>query len=139
MEFEILKNYQKIGSFVFNDGDVLKVRSKDVPNDPGVYLIYTHKSDLLYIGSSGTWFQEDNGFGKQGLLGRLNNTSNGVRRQQYFTSKIQEEGLNKLIFNWFVTYCGGVKDLPGYVEALLIQQYFIRNGCLPKWNKRFPG
>lgn len=137
--FQELNKYTNNGHFFFNPGDVLSSVSKDVPNSQGVYYIIRlakGKIDLVYIGKSGTVTQNGS-FKDQGLRGRLNNKHEGVRRQEYFDDKIKSENIDALDIYWFVTFDNHNKDLPGYVEGLLLQRYFEIYGKLPPWNKGF--
>lgn len=137
--FTETKKYKNNGHFTFNKGDALSVVSKGVPKLPGVYYIAypTNGSDkLLYIGKSGTR-KQDGTWSKQLLRGRINNKQAKIKRQEYFEQKMEAEQINALDIYWFVTYDEKHKDLPGYVEGLLLQRYFEMHGTLPPWNKEF--
>ncbi len=137
--FDELKKYKNNGHFFFNPGDKLIQVSKDVPELPGFYYIIrlsNNKIDLVYIRKSGT-INQSGEFRDQLLKGRINNKSNGVKRQQYFERKISEENIDALDIYWFVTMDKNNNDLPGYVEGLLMQRYFSCHGILPPWNKCF--
>ena len=137
--FEDLSKYQTNGHFIFQKGDVLSAKSKDVPEFPGVYYILRHANgniDLVYIGKSGT-MQQNGLFKSQPLKGRINNKQAGMKRQQYFEQKIEQEKIDRLDIYWFVTFDKYHRDLPGFVEGQLIQRYFNLHGCLPPWNKEF--
>lgn len=137
--FSETKKYKHNGHFFFKKGDTLSAVSKDVPNLPGVYYIIKlaeGQIELVYIGKSGT-LQQNGEFKDQLLRSRLNNKQEGIKRQQYFDQKVQEEQIDALDIYWFVTYDEKHQDLPGYVEALLLQRYFEVYGVLPPWNKEF--
>ena len=135
-EFEINGNFQ------FNYYDILRNVSRDVPNEPGIYLVFAHKNNnerLVYIGEAGTMLKTGQ-FKRQKLLGRLNNrASNGESRQQYFRNQMIKYGLDYLTFYWFVTYCENNKLLPAFIEAKLLQMYFELSNYqkLPEWNEKF--
>jgi hypothetical protein len=137
--FDELKKYKNSGHFFFKKGDRLTNVSKEVPELPGVYYIIRlskSKVDLVYIGKSGTINQS--GICKDQLLkGRINNKSNGMKRQQYSEQKMAEENIDGLDIYWFVTMDKTNNHLPGYVEGLLMQRYFDIHGKLPQWNKCF--
>lgn len=137
--FDEIKKYKNNGHFFFQKGNKLSEVSKDVPELPGVYYILRltkGKVELVYIGKSGTINQ--NGIFKSQLLkGRINNKSDGMKRQEFFEQKMQEENIDGLDIYWFVTMYNANNDLPGYVEGLLMQRYFEIHECLPKWNKCF--
>ncbi len=137
--FDEIRKYKNNGHFFFKSGNSLKDVSKDVPDLPGVYYIVRlagGRVELVYIGKSGSI--EQNGlFKKQGLRGRLNNKQNGMKRQDYFENKFMEENIDGLDIYWFVTFDKANRDLPGYVEGLIMQIYFERHGSLPAWNNSF--
>jgi hypothetical protein len=60
-----------------------------------------------------------------------------MKRQDYFNQKIENEQIDALDIYWFVTMDEDNNDLPGYIEGLLMQQYFKIYGKLPEWNKEF--
>ena len=133
------KKYKNNGQFFFKKGDKLIDASKDVPEMPGVYYIIrlaTGNVDLVYIGKSGT-INQPGIFKDQLLKSRINNKSNGIKRQEYFEQKITEENIDGLDIYWFVTMDKTSNHLPGYVEGLLMQRYFEVHGKLPPWNKCF--
>lgn len=137
--FSEINKYKKNGHFFFKKGDKLSVASKDVPNMPGIYYIIqlaNGRIELVYIGKSGTMHQDGN-FGNQKLKKRINNKHEGIKRQDYFDQKLQQEQIDALDIYWFVTFDEKHQDLPGYVEGLLLQRYFEVHGTLPPWNKEF--
>lgn len=137
--FDLLNKYTNNGHFFFQKGDVLKVQSQEVPELPGVYYILrlAHgKVELVYIGKSGTMLQNGQ-FKNQLLKKRINNKQEGIKRQQYFEQKIEQENIDALDIYWFVTFGRQFQDLPGFVEGQLLQEYFKLHGCLPPWNKEF--
>jgi len=137
--FKELNKYKKQGHFFFQKGDVLRQKSKDVPNLPGVYYIIRltkGKIDLVYIGKSGT-LQQNGIFKDQLLHKRLNNKQDGLPREQFFNQKLEEEQIDALDIYWFVTFDEKQNDLPALIEATIMQRYFDLHGCLPQWNKEF--
>lgn len=137
--FDELNKYENNGHFFFKKGDSLSTVSKDVPEKPGVYYILRLASgriDLVYIGKSGTIMQNGR-FKDQLLKGRINNKQDRMKRQEYFTLKIEQEKIDALDIYWFITMDGNNKDLPGYVEGLLMQRFYELKGTLPEWNRDF--
>jgi hypothetical protein len=137
--FQELDKYKNKGHFFYTKDDLLSEQSKDVPNLPGVYLVYRlagGKIDIVYIGKSGT-IQQNGKPKDQGLRKRLNNTHQGLNRQDYFNKKIEEENIEALDIYWYVTFDNNYRDLPSFVEGLLIQKYFDLYGQLPIWNLEF--
>jgi hypothetical protein len=137
--FDELKNYKNKGHFFFQKGNKLKEVSKEVPNLPGIYYIYRlrrGKIDLVYIGKSGTMLS--NGKFKDQLLNKqLNNGQKGISRQEFFEQKLAEEESDALDIYWHVTFDEKNKDIPSYVEGILLQHYFEIYGRLPEWNKEY--
>ncbi len=137
--FDEIKKYKNNGHFFFNRGAKLISVSKDVPELPGVYYIIrlsNSRIDLVYIGKSGT-INQSGVFKDQLLKGRINNKTNGMKRQEYFEKKMLEENTDALDIYWFVTMDKSNNDLLGYVEGLLMQRYFEINGKSPSWNKYY--
>lgn len=138
--FDFLENYEQQGHFFFERGDRLSQVSRDVPEAPGVYLIYrlAHGSiDLVYIGKSGTLLQ-DGSFRNQLLRKRLNNQQEkGIKRQTFFDQKMKEDGIEAFDIYWYVTFDENHFDLPGFVEGQLIQAHFDVFGTLPEWNREY--
>jgi hypothetical protein len=93
--------------------------------------------EVLYIGKSGS-INMDGTFKSQGLRGRINNKQNiKEKRQVFLERKFEEDDFLALDIFWFVTFDNDTKELPGYVEGLLIQKFFEMHGRLPKWNNEF--
>ena len=137
--FQELDKYKNKGHFFYTKDDLLSEQSKDVPNLPGVYLVYRlagGKIDIVYIGKSGT-IQQNGKPKDQVLRKRLNNTHQGLNPQDYFNKKIEEENIEALDIYWYVTFDNDYRDLPSFVEGLLIQKYFDLYGQLPIWNLEF--
>lgn len=137
--FDELKSYKQNGHFFFQPGDKLSEVSKDVPELPGVYLIYRlarGKITLVYIGASGT-LQQNGRFFSQLLKSSINNKQEGIRRQEFFEKKLKDEQIDGLDIYWYVTFDKQIRHLPASVEATLMQRFFEMNGGLPEWNKEF--
>jgi len=135
----ILEKYQTQGTFLFHSGEKLTSKCTDIPNEPGVYLIFTIKKEkkvLAYIGASGK-MNQDGSFKKQKLNKRIQNMQNSTtRRQTHFENEIEKWGLDSIEVNWYVTYINDHKDLPLNIEGTLLQQYVDKHGVLPLWNKQ---
>ena len=134
-----LSKYKKCGQFSFRRNANLREESIGMPESPGIYLIYRitrNTRQLVYIGLSGT-LKQNGKLGKQGLKSRINNKQEGKRREKFFNYKIQSEEIDALEIFWYVTFDGELKDIPSYIEAILLQEYFNENSCLPIWNKEF--
>lgn len=137
--FDALNLYNNKGHFFFNKGDVLSKVSADVPNKPGVYYILRLAEgniDLVYIGKSGA-VRQNGVFKDQSLRKRINYKQDGLKPQVFFEQKFAKENIDALDIYWFVTYDEHHRDLPGFVEGLIMQQHYELHGCLPPWNKEF--
>jgi len=137
--FDELKPYRQNGHFFFQPGNKLSEVSKDVPELPGIYLIYRlsgGKVELVYIGASGI-MQQNGSFRDQLLKGRINNKQEGMRRQDFFEYKIKIENIDGLDIYWYVTFDKNLRHMPAFVEATVMQRYYEMNGVLPKWNKKY--
>ena len=137
--FDETRKYKNNGHFFFRKGDNLKQVSKSVPDLPGVYYIVRlskGRIELVYIDKSGA-IQQNGQFKGQGLQSRLNSKQEGIERQGFFESRILKEDIDGLDIYWFVTFDIKSKDLPGFVEGLLIQRFFEIHGRLPLWNMDF--
>ena len=132
---ELLKPWvSNKGKFEFpTNGKKLKEITSKIPNTPGVYIIYNSKGEIVYIGKAGT-INQDGTFKKQGLRRRLNNQHHGMRREDYFISKIEENNLDHIIIKWYEV---NPRVIPGSAEGMLIQEYFNKHGELPPWNEGF--
>ncbi|MGL5892371.1 MAG: hypothetical protein ACRC3B_20945, partial [Bacteroidia bacterium] len=130
--FDELNKYSNNGHFFFERGQTLS-KVCNAPEQPGVYYILQlrkGKIQLIYIGASGTISQKGE-FSKQLLKGRLNNKQNGVKRQHFFEKMMLLNEIDALVIYWFVTFDNRHKDLPSFVEAVLLQKHFEIHGCLP--------
>tara|TARA_R110001632_G_scaffold21300_2_gene62521 strand:- start:478 stop:897 length:420 start_codon:yes stop_codon:yes gene_type:complete len=137
--FKCLDKYKNKGQFEFRVGDKLSYHCKNVPNESGVYLIYTITDDiedLVYIGASGK-IKQDGTFPIQKLKRRLQNMQeSGLRRQTHFENQMNENIIDEIRVRWYVTFDDEIKHLPLYVEAVLFQEFFEKYKQLPKWNKQ---
>ena len=133
--FDELNNYKNNGHFFYKNGDRLKKAGKDIANAPGVYIIYRlaeGKIQLVYIGKSGT-VNQDGSFRKQLLSKRITRRS----RRMMFEKEFLKKEYDALDIYWYVTFDNENRDLPAYVEGLLLQRYYEVHGVLPEWNKTY--
>lgn len=140
MSFSILKKYKYSGTVFLGCDDNLRAATAKVPNKPGVYLFYEvngKNEELKYIGASGSVLQNGNLKGQM-MRGRLNNKMNkDFTRANFLKQHFESSKCDFIKIDWFVTLDNENQDLPKYVEAKLIQQYFKFSGKLPKWNNSF--
>lgn len=125
------------GKFEFSQGQRIRevVRSAEVPEEYGAYIISDPQGRVLYIGCSGTMLNNGE-FRMQTLRGRLTNRQGRRSRQEFFGDVLRERGVQSLHFEWFVTFGGVNKVLPSLAESQLLQAYFDDHGRLPPYNER---
>jgi hypothetical protein len=125
------------GKFEFRQGHRIRevVRSAEVPEEYGAYVISDPQGRVLYIGRSGTMLNNGK-FQKQTLRGRLTNRQGGRSRQEFFEDILRERDVQSLYFEWFATFGGANKVLPSLAESQLLQAYFDDHGRLPPYNVR---
>ena len=135
-------------SFQFNCDENLNKQCNAPKTQGGVYLVYEHASNqLIYIGSSG-WVNQDGSFGlrKNGMWERIVNgdhefviqgTKQKDKRKIIWPLKMNDDRIEQLRVDWFVTFNESIRHIPAFVEATLLQQYFDKYNVLPRWNKCF--
>lgn len=132
------KRFATKGSFRLRRGENLRdcIRRNQVPEIPAVYLIYAvrrRRSELLYIGKSGT--VRTNGTLKgQGLATRLRMKQGKKWRAEFYTEEMRRLRLSALEFRWWGTFDRTMRILPAWSEAELFQTYFDDHQRLPPWN-----
>jgi hypothetical protein len=112
------------------------VRENDVPNDPGVYLIF-NGDDLecpIYIGRAGT-MNRDGIWRSQGIKKRLIAKQQKMRRPRFFIEKMDERYHGGLNFHWFVTHNRTAGVIPAFIEMELLRAHYDQFGCLPELNE----
>jgi len=107
----------------------------NAPKDKsGIYIIcILNDEEIVYIGKTGTL--KTDGFKNRSLHKRINGKQGAIERQKFFSDKIKSGDIKRLKIYWFDTW--SVEDLPGYVEGVVIQEYFDKNKRLPIWNKAY--
>ena len=124
--------------FSLRPGEDIKevVRRENVPNSPGIYIIFRSEDLLhpLYIGKAGT-IRTDGSWKNQGLKKRLTMKQDGIYRSKFFLSLMDDKCLNGLTFLWFETHSQNSKIIPALVEMELLQAHYDQYGCLPELNK----
>ncbi len=138
--FAELKKYQNKDHFFFDKENELGNVCNAPRDKSGVYIIYElarGKVNLVYIGSSGK--MQTNGKIKHrngGLYDRIvNGKQFGKARSISWKEKLAKENIDALDIYWYDTFSD--KDIPSYVEGIIIQRFYEMHGCLPKWNKEF--
>lgn len=137
--FPQLEKYKNKGHFFFRKECRLIDLTRNIPNLPGVYYIVklaAGKIEIVYIGKAGT-MESDGAFKKQGLQKRLNMKQDGLFRQEFFETKLLEESIDALDIYWFVTFDEYHQDVPAFLEASMLQDFYWMYDKLPSWNKTF--
>lgn len=141
--FTNLDLYKLSGSFVFKSTDVLDNKCNAPVDKSGVYLVYSlskGETDLVYIGSSGKMMQNGGIRVRKGggLWDRITNGKQfKAERRDSWPQKMNTEHIDALTVYWHVTVDDTTRHIPLYVEGVLIQKYYARYHCLPKWNTAF--
>lgn len=138
-------NYNNINSYSYNNsyftlGNINEKLSKKIkeiklPNSFGIYIIYKNQKsyeNIIYIGKAGE-IKNDGSFKNQGLLKRLKNVRNNKTANNYFKELFCND-INEIIIEYFET---SDRIIPSFVEASLIQEYFLNFKKLPMLNKSF--
>lgn len=140
MYFKKLDQYKYSGSVILGCNDNLKNVTAQVPNQPGVYIFFEingQDENLKYIGASGSVLQNGS-FKRQMMQDRINNKMNSkLTRANFFKNHFEKSKCDFIRIDWYVTFDKKNRDLPKYVEAKLIQEYFTHFDKLPEWNNSF--
>jgi hypothetical protein len=135
---EFQSKFKNSGSFTLKPGQSISsaVKEHNVPNQHGVYAISSLKgslSEFVYFGKAGT-IAGDGHWKEQGLRRRLTKKQGKESRAVFFRRYIEENGLDGLRFEWFVTFEAESTVLPVFAEAQLLQAFFNEHRSLPKLN-----
>lgn len=142
MNLEI--NYKTIYKLFANSSLILdkstinlaKELNANIPNSFGVYIFYKNSKsyeNITYIGKAG----EIRTLGEkkaQGLQKRVTNIRDNKPANIYYKDIFSFLNLDKLIIEYFEA---SQKLIPAFVEASLIQEYYLNNNRLPILNKSF--
>ena len=60
-----------------------------------------------------------------------------ILEQPMEEDSLKKENLEKLEIHWYETFNENTKDIPTYVEGLILQQFLDKNNVLPRWNIAF--
>lgn len=107
-----------------------------IPNSFRVYIFYKNSKsyeNIIYIGKAGV-ITTSGDKKSQGLKNRLTNIRDNKSANSYFKDIFSFLNLDKLIIEYFET---DEKFIPTFVEACLIQDYYLNNNKLPSLNKSF--
>ena len=140
--FKELDKYKVSGKFTYKPGELLRDVCNAIKDGSGVYVVCTSlidESEIIYIGSSGK-MQNDGSIQcrENGLYGRIvKGKQFDERRSISWPAKMKEEGIEAIDVYWYQTYTDEIRDIPAYVEAVLIQRFFDLYKQLPRWNVKY--
>jgi len=141
--FDELRKYKNNNHFFFKKNDNLENVCNAPKNKSGIYIVYELKNgriELVYIGSSGKVHNSGNiKHRKGGLFDRIVNGHQfgNIPRKIYWAQKLKDENIEALDVYWYDTFNHDTRDIPAYVEAIIIQRFYEIQGNLPRWNKEF--
>lgn len=129
---------------LFLDNDYRKkfnqIIRENVERKFGIYIwVNSNTNEILYIGKAGT-IKQDGQFSKHTVRDRLlasrGKDKNGkdVQTNEFF-KKFMEQGNIKRVDVYLIYTISNVS--PGYLESLLLNNYFKENRELPIFNKHF--
>jgi len=141
--FDELKKYKTNDHFFVMKNSALEKVCNAPKTSSGIYLVLALKKgriELVYIGSSGK-IQNDGSIKNRegGLYDRIVNGHQfgKIPRNISWLNKINEEGMDGLDVYWYDTFNNKTKDIPAFVEAVIIQRHFDIYNKLPDWNIEF--
>ena len=141
--FDELKKYKTNDHFFVMKNSALEKVCNAPKTTSGIYLVFALKKgriELVYIGSSGK-IQNDGSIKNRevGLYDRIVNGHQfgNIPRKISWLNKINEEGMDGLDVYWYDTFNNKTKDIPAFVEAVIIQRHFDIYNKLPDWNIEF--
>ena len=116
-----------------------EIRAK-VQNQIGVYLWENSKTkEILYIGMAGK-VKTDGKFANHSVQKRLlasrckNLLGKDIQTNQYIKDILNQDNIETLNIHVFHLK---ENQLPGFIEAVLINAYFQEKNCLPRYNSSF--
>lgn len=137
----ILSRYNNCGYFSFTSNKDLIIECTASKDAAGVYIVegfFEDRYRIIYIGYSGKMLQDGNICRRKGgLYSRIvyGHQFKRIKRFKAWPQKMDEQNIAELRVNWYETFNNDLKDIPAYIEALLIQKYFENFHKLPDWNQ----
>ncbi|MEQ8522650.1 MAG: hypothetical protein RIB86_18530 [Imperialibacter sp.] len=140
--FDELRKYKINDHFFLSKDDHLEHVCNAPKNGAGVYTVFAlagGRIELIYIGSSGKLKNDGSiKIRNGGLYDRIvNGKQFDERRKNSWPSRMQTEQIEALDIYWYETFNKQTKDIPAFVESLLIQIHFEQFGRLPRWNVEY--
>jgi len=130
--FDETNKYKKNGHFFLKPSGNMESSCNAPKNSNGVFIVYElvrGRINLVYIGSSCK-------IQKNGLPKKSDNLYDEiVNVNTSLVKKMKADNADALDIYWYETFNEKLRDIPSYVEGLLMQRFFEINGCLPDLNK----
>ena len=138
--FKYLEKYKERGEFQFCCDNNLSSCCNAPRHSSGIYLIFANElilQNLIYIGISGRQgTQNEIIHRKDGLGGRIvKGKQFGEPRRNSWSKKMNEDGIKKIIVQWYVTHGKFNEDFPRPLENKLLNMVLKKERKLPIWNK----
>ena len=141
----LIENLVSIRLDIINGADGLisynKIIRENVQNLPGIYVLENDATnEVWYIGMAGKVNQQGeistHSVSKrlQASRGKDPKTKKDIQTNKYLLDLMLKENCLQLNIHIFHLQKG---QLPGYIEAILINQFYQRNGILPIYNSAF--
>jgi len=140
--FDELTKYKNNDHFFFTVQQALENVCNAPKDKSGIFVVWQLKNgriELVYIGSSGKIQNNGKMNSKDGLYGSIVNEKQfgEIPRKKSWKQKLIDDEIEALDVYWYDTFNSNNKDIPGFVEATIIQVFFEMHGRLPRWNKEF--
>ncbi|MDD2965323.1 MAG: hypothetical protein PHQ65_12685 [Bacteroidales bacterium] len=138
--FSAIHPYSHTDHFFYRLGDSLETHVEKLPDLPGVFIIFTlahGRINMVYVGATHVENRKK-GIKAIGLKSHLNTI--GIRRsyEDEWNARIATYDMDALDVYWYVTMDNkGKNDLPGFVKANVLHEFFDVHGCLPAWQESF--
>lgn len=140
---KVLEKYSNTNQFNYTTEDNLEINCNVPDSISGIYLVFEvngNDKELIMVGSSGT-VQNDGQLKEKrgGLFDKIVNGSQFTKsaRKYSWPTQMKKEEISLLEVQWFETFNSEVQDIPTFVEASVLQEFFNENQRLPRWNVAF--
>ena len=135
--FDETKKYKETGHFFLRSDGNIETSCNAPKSGNGVFIVNQLKHgriDIVLIGSSGK-IQKSGSFRKTDCL--FNSIVKDPQFGLSWIKRIKKENIDGLDIYWYVTFNQRTRDIPFFVQSLLLQRYFELYGRLPDWNVEF--
>jgi hypothetical protein len=135
--FDETKKYKETGHFFLKPNGDLETSCNASKSGNGVFIVNQLKHgriDIVLIGSSGK-IQKNGSFRKTDCL--FNSIVKDPKLGLSWMNRLKKENIDGLDIYWYVTFNQKIRDIPFFVQSLLMQRYFELYGLLPDWNVEF--